>query len=547
VGVRERLRFSGSIQTPLAKNAGKRLRRLCRELKIESIAVCFLHSYANPVHEEKIKDQLASLELPITLSAELLPEFREYERLTTTLINAYLAPVISSYIKRLSNRLNHHSLTIQQSNGAVLPVRAIEKRAAHTVLSGPAGGVQGAFQLAKEMDIRQIITFDMGGTSTDVSLCDRKPGLTREYKIDGYPLHIQVLDIHTVGAGGGSIAHIDRGGLLQVGPESAGADPGPVCYGKGKYITVTDANFFLGRLISNAFLGGRMRLDFKTVKKKMTGLAAELGLTPRQTAQGIIRIVNSGMAKAVRAVSLERGYDPQDFSLMAYGGASGLHCCELAEELGIERIIVPARAGILSAQGMVRSDPALDYTRALFLNDHELRRSAIEAVFAPMILQGKKEILKFCGSGEITVERFLDLRYQGQSFELTVSFDSDFRENFHTLHEKNFGYAMDNSPLELVSIRCTLRLRRQPTPLPRQPEKVKNRAQARDERNIFFAHGREKVKVFQRKDLGWGHEIKSPALIIDDYTTILVTHGFKAEVDALNNLLINRISKLPAI
>ncbi len=540
-GVRERLRFDGSVQTPLAENTGRRLRRLCRELEIESVAVCLLHSYADPGHEKKIRTNLASLGLPITLSAELLPEFREYERLTTTLINAYLAPVISSYIKRLSNSL-HHSLAIQQSNGAVLPAQAIEKRAVHTLLSGPAGGVQGAFQLAREIDIPQIITFDMGGTSTDVSLCDRQPSLTREYEIDGYPLRIQVLDIHTVGAGGGSIARVDRGGLLRVGPESAGADPGPVCYGKGNKITVTDADFFLGRLINEAFLGGRMRLDFKTVIAKMTKLGNKLKLSPQETALGIIRIVNSGMAKAVRAVSLERGYNPRDFSLMAYGGASGLHCCELAEELGVRQIIIPARAGILSAQGMVRSNPALDYSRALFLADNELHSTTIESAFVSMLEQGKKEIFKLCGSGAIQVKRFLDLRYQGQSFELTVPFDSDFRINFHKAHKKNFGYAMETSPLELISIRCTLRLKRHFTPLPRQTRQTTTRAKAWNERDIIFAQGKEKVEIFLRKNLAWGHELIGPALIIDDYTTILLTQGFKAGVDELGNLLLQNCS-----
>ena len=471
----------------------------------------------------------------------MLPEFREYERMTTTLINAYLAPVISAYIKRLNHRLRH-SFSIQQSNGAVLPARLIENRAVHTILSGPAGGVQGAFQLAGEIDIKQIITFDMGGTSTDVSLCDSRPSLTREYEIDGYPLRIQVLDIHTVGAGGGSIAKIDQGGLLQVGPESAGADPGPVCYGKGDKITVTDANLFLRRLVADSFLGGRISLDRKAVQDKMAGLAAELGLKPQETALGIIRIINSDMAKAVRKVSLERGYDPADFSLMTYGGASGLHCCELAEELGIKQIIVPARAGILSAQGMVRSAPALDYTKALFLTDNELRESKIEKAFAPMITQGTKELLKLCSSGKVRVERFLDLRYHGQSFELTIVYDHEFRMNFHKLHEKQFGYAMKNAPLELVAIRCTIGLESRVISLPRQRCKTKKAARTQGKVKIIFAHDEQKVDIYQRKDLDWGHAIHGPALIVDDYTTILLTGRFKARVDALSNLRITDLA-----
>ncbi|MDH3394217.1 MAG: hydantoinase/oxoprolinase family protein, partial [Desulfobulbaceae bacterium] len=345
IGVKERLRADGSVQTPMGKSIGKRLRAFCRQQGAESVVICLLHSYANPVHEQLLQKMLAPLDVPITLSSEILPEFREYERLTTTLINGYLAPVVASYIERLAAQLQGTPLSIQQSNGGVLPAEGIAGRAVHTVLSGPAGGVRGAFHIAEEMGIRRIITFDMGGTSTDVSLCDGKPTLTRDYRIDEYPVRVPLLDIHTVGAGGGSLAWKDAGGLLQVGPESGGADPGPVCYGKGEGITVTDANLFLGRLLADRFLGGEMRLDSKRVRRYMEQLGKQLGLDSRATALGIIRIVNAGMAKAVRAVSLERGYDPKEFTLFSFGGASGLHCCELADELGMERIVVPARAG----------------------------------------------------------------------------------------------------------------------------------------------------------------------------------------------------------
>ncbi|MFZ5771231.1 MAG: hydantoinase/oxoprolinase family protein, partial [Thermodesulfobacteriota bacterium] len=251
VGVKERLRWDGSVQTPLARSAGKRLRRLCRQQGIEAVAICLLHSYANNAHERMLADELRRLAIPVSISSEVLPEFREYERLTTTLINAYLAPLVSSYIKRLTAKLGDIPLYIQQSGGGVLPGETVGARAVHTVLSGPAGGVHGAFHLAAEMGREKIITFDMGGTSTDVSLCDSQPTLTRDYRLDSYPLRIQVMDIHTVGAGGGSIARLDAGGLLHVGPQSAGADPGPVCYGTGEELTVTDANLFLGRLLAD--------------------------------------------------------------------------------------------------------------------------------------------------------------------------------------------------------------------------------------------------------------------------------------------------------
>ncbi len=540
VGVKERVLWDGTVQTPLGTSVGKRLRRICRSLEIESVAVCFLHSYANPDHEKRIRDELAPLGLPVTLSAELLPEFREYERLVTTLINAYLAPVISSYIHRLNENLTTVSLSVQQSNGSVLPARSIEKRAVHTVLSGPAGGVQGAFYLAREMGMGKIITFDMGGTSTDVSLCDGRPTLTREHQIDGYPVGIQVMDIHTVGAGGGSIAGIDQGGLLHVGPESAGADPGPVCYGKGRDITVTDANLFLGRLLPDRFLGGRMILDSEAVERCIVELAERLDMEKEQASLGIIRIVNVGMARAIRAVSVERGYDPKDFTLFSFGGASGLHCCALAEELEIATIVVPARAGILSAQGMVQADPALDYSKPLFLTGDKLRSREIDAAFVDLIKKGKVELEDICGRGELEIKRFLDLRYKGQSFELTISYDKDFRKKFHQLHEQHFGYAMENAPLELVSIRCTLRLKREKQPLPRQLRQVSSLPEIEGQRTVLFEEGRARVNLYLRKHLSTGQSFSGPALIIDDYTTILVTKDFQVRVDSLANLIMER-------
>ena len=538
VGVRERIRWDGSVQTPLARSAGKRLRRLCREKAIESVAVCLLHCYANPVHEKILADELRSLAIPVSLSSEVLPEFREYERLTTTLINAYLAPVITSYISRLTEKLGTIPLYIQQSGGGMLPATTIGARAVHTVLSGPAGGVHGAFQLAREMGRGKIITFDMGGTSTDVSLCDGQPTLTRDYRIDSYPLRIPVMDIHTVGAGGGSIARLDTGGLLHVGPLSAGADPGPVCYGTGEELTVTDANLFLGRLLADRFLGGAMPLQSERVTRKMNELASRLGLSARQTALGIIRLVNVGMAKAIRAVSLERGRDPKEFTLFSFGGASGLHCCELAGELGISEIVVPARAGILSAQGMVMADPALDASRSLFLQGKEIDRAILDEHFALLAAEQKKELLRLCRSGRVTTERFVDIRYQGQSFELTVPFDEHFTEKFHALHEQQFGYSLPAAPLEVVAIRCTVSLVRPKQALPQAVEQSAIQPQSDGPRQVIFEGGQQLVRVYSRRQLMSGHCLSGPALIVDDYTTILLPAHFHLKVDHLLNLLI---------
>ena len=538
VGVQERILWDGSVQTPLARSAGKRLRRICREKGIESVAVCLLHCYANPVHEKILAGELRNLAIPVSLSSEVLPEFREYERLTTTLINAYLAPVITSYISRLTQKLGTIPLYIQQSGGGMLPAANIGARAVHTVLSGPAGGVHGAFQLAREMGRDKIITFDMGGTSTDVSLCDGQPTLTRDYRIDSYPLRIQVMDIHTVGAGGGSIARLDAGGLLHVGPQSAGADPGPVCYGSGDELTVTDANLFLGRLLADRFLGGAMPLHPERVTEKMHELASRLGLSARQTALGIIRLVNTGMAKAIRAVSLERGHDPKEFPLFSFGGASGLHCCELAGELGIREIVVPARAGILSAQGMALADPALDASRSLFLQDKEIDRALLAEHFALLVAEQKKELLHLCRSGRVTTERFVDLRYQGQSFELTVPYAEHFTESFHALHEQQFGYSLPDAPLEVVSIRCTVSLVRPKQAMPRTAEQSSTEPEPDELRQVIFEGGPQLVRVYSRRQLLGGHRLSGPALVVDDYTTILLPAHFHLLVDHLLNLLI---------
>jgi N-methylhydantoinase A len=542
IGVKERILYDGSILKNLGHTVGRRLRKFVREQNGESIAVCLLHSYANDSHEQRIKEYLTGTGIPITLSSEILPEFREYERLTTTLINAYLAPVVTSYINKLTEQLGSVPLHIQQSNGGILPAHDIGKNAVNTVLSGPAGGVHGAHQLALEMGLSKIITFDMGGTSTDVSLCNEKVTLTREHEIDSYPIRVQVMDIHTVGAGGGSLAHVDTGGLLKVGPESAGARPGPICYEVGgRQLTVTDANLFLGRLLPDQFMGGAMQLNTNRVKPAMEELAERLGLNPTAAALGIIRIINASMAKAIRAVSLERGHDPQEFALFAFGGASGLHCCELAEELSIKKIVVPARAGILSAQGMVYAKPTLDYMQALFLCGEELDSPELAQNFDRLISKGFQEAAVFCNNKkDLLVTSFLNLRYQGQSFELCIPYEKDFKELFHQEHEHRFGYRIDDKPLELVSIQCSVKVNREIMELPRIDSVDTRQIAPFKNTSIQFEAGTANVPVYDRKSFTTGQQINGPALIVDDYITVLLTDMFSLKVDELLNLILER-------
>jgi N-methylhydantoinase A len=542
IGVKERILFDGSVQKELGQTVGRRLRKFTRGQQAQAIAICLLHSYANAIHEQKIRHFFEKTGLPLTLSSDIHPEFREYERMTTTLINAYLAPVITSYIQKLTEALGSAQLHIQQSNGGILPAANIGDHAVKTVLSGPAGGVHGAHQLSMEMGLDRIITFDMGGTSTDVSLCDQQPTLTREHVIDGYPIRVQVMDIHTVGAGGGSLASIDAGGLLKVGPESAGARPGPICYAVGgQQLTVTDANLFLGRLLPDYFMGGVMPLDSKAVVKAMVDLAKQLNLDPVDAALGIIRIVNASMTKAIRAVSLERGYDPQEFSLFAFGGASGLHCCDLASELLIKKIVIPARAGILSAQGMVFAEPTMDFMQALFLSGPELDSPRLEQSFDRLYKKALLEAGVLCNNRhDLHVSGFLNLRYHGQSYELCIPYEKNFIELFHQEHEHRFGYRIEDKPLELISIQCSIRIRKDKIPLPRKKGTGPVTPVPSSDTLIYFGKESIRVPVYDRKSLTTGQQINGPALIVDDYITVLLTQEYGLQVDTLLNLVLER-------
>jgi N-methylhydantoinase A/oxoprolinase/acetone carboxylase beta subunit len=402
-----------------------------RRAGIESVAICLLHSYRDPAEEIALAERL-SHEFLVSRSSEISPEFREYERASTTVANAYVAPLMQSYLHRLS-RESPHPVLVMQSNGGVLDAETAGRLAVRTILSGPAGGVAGAFEIARRAGFQKIIGFDMGGTSTDVSLCDGRFEETTETYIDGMPVRVPMLDIHTIGAGGGSIARIDEGGLLKVGPASAGADPGPACYGKGSLPTVTDANLVLGRV--RTLLGGEMALDRSRAIASMGSLGMKTGVA----AAGIVRVANANMERAIRTISVERGRDPRDFALLAFGGAAGLHACELAESLGMTTVLVPFHAGVLSALGMLVADRIRDFSISA------IGRRDYEALFRQM------EAAAPAGARE----RFADLRYRGQSYELTVPWRNAER-NFERLHQKLYGLAM-RSEIEAVTLRLRVR------------------------------------------------------------------------------------------
>jgi N-methylhydantoinase A/oxoprolinase/acetone carboxylase beta subunit len=434
IGVAERTLYDGSIERPLAEGAPRELARRLRELGVESVAVCLLHSYANPEDERRIGEALRESKAPdeffVSLSHEVLPEYREFERASTTVVNAYVSPKMGRYLHRLDEALGAARLRVFQSNGGSVPAQVAAQSAVHTVLSGPAGGVLGAAAVAREAGFERVISFDMGGTSTDVSLYDRELSYTTESSLADLPIRVPMLDIHSVGAGGGSVAYLDRAGALRVGPRSAGAEPGPVCYGTGEEITVTDANLALGRINPEEFLSGRMALDVERMRHYLRRFAESAGVSPQALAEAVVDVANSNMERAIRAISVERGHDPRDFALLSFGGAGAQHACELAQRLEIKTVIVPRHAGVLSAVGMLCADCVRHYSHSVLQADADETLRALESQAARDFAdQGFEEVL---------FERYLDLRYQGQSFELTLP--AGERAQFHAAHRKRYGY-----------------------------------------------------------------------------------------------------------
>ena len=538
MGVRERTLYDGSIATPLDQDHLQTLINCLRSENVESVAVCLLYSFANTEHENKVLCALEPLRLRVSLSSRILPEYREYERTSTTVINAYLAPLMSRYLTQLTERLPHGSLRVMQSNGGTVRAKTAADAPVKTILSGPAGGVVGAFHVAQACGYSRVITFDMGGTSTDVSLCDGDVKVTHEGQIDGMPIGISMMDIHTVGAGGGSIAELDAGGALKVGPQSAGADPGPICYGKGHRLTVTDANVILGRLLPRFFLGGTMPL----AKERIEPALDMLGWTKQwrsveELAQGIVDVVNNNMEQAIRLISVERGYDPREFALFCFGGAGGLHATYLAEALGMRRVIVPQFPGALSALGLLLADVRKDYSRTVLINA-DGSDARVKTVFAALHSVGMAE-LEAEGFKKNEIHRIdsLDLRYRGQSYELTVPLVADFIERFHKAHERRYGYANRGRDVELVNVRTTflgrtakpkfsktVKQRRGPEPLERQP--------------CWIDRRRVRTDIYDRAILGYGHVIQGPAIIGEYSSTTLVPPGFRCTVDAYLNLVL---------
>jgi 5-oxoprolinase (ATP-hydrolysing) len=532
LGVRERTLYDGSVETELDEAHLKELVAQLQREGIESAAVSLLFSFANPRHEQAVGRALAPLNIPISLSSQVLAEYREYERTSTTVINAYLAPVMGKYLTRLNERLRETRLRVMQSNGGAVSAAAAAETPVHTVLSGPAGGVVGAFHVASACGYPNIITFDMGGTSTDVALCEGQIGVTHEAEIDGLPVGVPLIDIHTVGAGGGSIAELDVGGALKVGPQSAGAVPGPICYGKGgEALTVTDANVILGRLPERFFLGGTVPLAVESVAPTVKRLRWTREWTSIQKmAQGVIDVVNNNMEQAIRLISVERGHDPRDFALVCFGGAGGLHAADLALALGVSRVVVPRFPGALSALGLLLADVQRDYSKSMLVSA-EGAESKIRRELDALHKVGNRDMKKE-GFAENSVRYFdeVDLRYQGQAYELTVPLGRNLVSKFHALHTKRYGYGDSGRPVELVSVRTRFVGRTPKVRFSRQ-KRTSGAPGPLEQSRVWFNGKAHKTSIYDRESLRHGHVIRGPAIVGEYSSTTRVERAGQRQHD----------------
>ena len=550
-GVDERTSSDGEIlQQPSPRDLLDLKSRLL-EKQPEAIAISLLFSFANPKNENLVAATLSDLGLPLSVSHQILPEFREYERTSTVVVNAYLQPVMQRYLESLEARARAWSgfhpdgstrIFVMQSSGGITALRSAVREPVRTVLSGPAGGVVGAAAMARRSGCQRIISFDMGGTSTDVALVDREVHGSSQTEIAGLPVGVPMLDIHTVGAGGGSIARFDAAGALRVGPESAGADPGPICYGRGNQPTVTDANLILGRLQAHRFLGGDFTLDLERTRRIVSAWLKKQGckLSLEQFAAGVIRVVNATMEKAIRVVSIERGYDPREFVLVAFGGAGGLHACELAAALSIPRVIVPPRPGVLSAFGILVSDVVRDYSRTvLWRTLNELPLTRLKAEFNKLRRNAHQDFLTEDWKGAIQYRFSVDVRYRGQGYELNIPYTDRLIAAFRREHDRRYGYSYPAREIELV----TLRLRA----IMKSPQvSIGTDGAARDERgkldpartSVFFESKKIACAIYDRESLQPGKKYSGAAIVTEYSATTIVPPRAKFWLDRNGNLFI---------
>ena len=543
VGVRERIRFDGEVATPLSRSSLDAAIRALAKASVNAVAVCYLHSYRDTRHEKATRQALARL-LPdayVSLSSEVLPQIKEYERFCTTVVNAYVGPTLARYLGTLGSRLAgagyRGQVLIMQSHGGVATIADSVRLAAGAVLSGPAGGIAGCRHAARLLDEGNLISFDMGGTSTDIALLEGgEPHLTGDKSVAGSKVALPSIDIHTLGAGGGSIASVDAGGILHVGPESAGADPGPACYARGGSApSVTDANVVLGLLDPGNFLGGRMRLDAGAAHRAVDRVAKALGIPLVAAAEGIYRVVNTNMAEGIRLVSVRRGADPRRFALLSFGGAAGLHITEVARMLEISRVVVPRVASVLSAWGMLATDLRYELVRTHVGEAKTISAARFRRIFAEMEAEGRRRLGK-AFQGEVTVRRSADMRYGEQIFEVPVPLHgvdmasadlmSQVVARFHQRHEDLYTYSAPGQDVVLVNARLAVISRLPALPREEGASRIPAVEPARG-RRIYLGRWVE-VPVYDLAALPPGHEVKGAAIFESPTTTVLIRDGERA-------------------
>ena len=543
IGVRERVGAEGAVLEHLSAQEVSRVVQEVRDRSVDAVAVCLLFSFLNPAHERQIAAALRQA-LPgcfVTASADVLPEFREFERTSTVAVNAYVGPLVAGYLRAMQEAVGP-PLRVMQSSGGSVTADLASRQPVRTVLSGPAGGVIGARSVASAAGYEQIITLDMGGTSTDVSVCPGRVLTGRDHVVDGMPVGVPLIDIRTVGAGGGSLARLDAGGALRVGPESAGASPGPACYGVGSEPTVTDANLLLGRVPPDGLLGGRVKLDAERAASALTGVASGMGVDVQEAALGVVRVANGIMERALRNVSLEQGYDPREFTLVAFGGAGPQHACALAASLGIPQVLVPPSPGVLSALGVAIADVSRDLSRTVMVTGAAGMHAAAE-VLDSLEAAGMEEMTAegFSG-GSLTIDRWLDARYAGQSFELAVAWPGEASYDavtaaFHDEHERRFGYRDPGGVVEIVTARLRLTAPAD-VPEPRRERVVTGVAEPEGSTEVWFDDGAVEAALYRRERLRPGDGLTGPALVVQMDATTVVPPGWRGEVDAIRNLIL---------
>lgn len=557
VEVGERIGAEGQVVRPLDEDSVRQAITYLQGQQVEAIAVCLIFGFRNPSHERRVRELCRELfpAVSVSISSEIAPEFREYERTSTTVINAYLQPVIERYLDNLAGELKRRygplDLRLMQASGGSMTVEDAKSRAVNMVNSGPAGGALAAAYIGRLAGDEQIVGVDMGGTSFDIGLIvNGEPRIASEGEFEGYPVKIPLIDVKAIGAGGGSLAWIDKGGALNVGPESAGAEPGPACYGRGQRPTVTDANLVLGRLNPDYFLGGEMALDVTRARQAIqTYVAGPLGLPLAEAAAGIVRVVNATMMRGISTNTVEKGLDVRDFSLLPYGGAGPIHAVDLAQALGMRRVIVPPYPGTLSALGLLVANTRYDYVTTLAVNETGVEPAHLEARLAEMEARGRAQLqAQRLPAGRIRLIRSADLRYEGQSYELNTPIPGpgpltgatirQVIEKFHQLHTQIYAYGSVDEKVEFINLRVTAiglvpEIRLGAARIASAASPVKGRRPV-----YFFGHGFVETPILDRAALSPGARLSGPCLVEEIASTTVIPPGARGQVDEYGSMIV---------